>query len=631
MKVVSILPLLCLRLVAEGLAAPPSAQQPLQIAYGDDADRGVYTEARRKLHGRFLHITDMHPDPHYRVGSSEKKACHRGKPKAGKPSAGYFGLSYSDCDSPFSLTNYTLDYLSREWADEIDFVIWTGDSARHDSDRKRPRTTAEIYGLNRVIAKKMEEVFGRRGIPVVPSIGGSFTGAVRISVNPNLGHGELLVGNNDCWTAHNIMMPGPNSITSEYSSIWRSFVPFPAYQVFQRGGYFSVEVIPNSLAVISLNTMYFYDSNAAVGGCKYSDPQDPGNLQFDWLEVQLQMFRERNMQVWLSGHVPPSSRNYFPECYVRYVELSLRFQDTIVGHLFGHMNMDHFFLLDAEQLAHRPNVSMTSEHEVTILKSKKKELYQSLVQAFSVLPKAENMDLDNFGIVNVAPSLIPTYLPSFRIFVYNTTGKHYEAGRAERQEGGHRRRSHSMKDVVGPLCDDMEYANTWRCKLTQVWHSNAHSPSRRNMLWTPLGYAQYFMPDLDEAKEGDSPKYKLEYTTLPVHTLHPDSSGETRAGVGEDTEDAEWNDGGGDDGDGDDGTRHTAGAAKKAEWPIPRRHLPRSLRNSTVSRSKRYAPYGLEDLTVGAWTRLAGELGHAGGKKLRQRFKELMYMGGAEA
>jgi endopolyphosphatase len=31
--------------------------------------------------------------------------------------------------------------------------------------------------------------------------------------------------------------------------------------VFQRGAYFSVEVIPNALAVISLNTMYFYDSN----------------------------------------------------------------------------------------------------------------------------------------------------------------------------------------------------------------------------------------------------------------------------------------------------------------------------------------------------------------------------------
>ncbi len=88
-----------------------------------------------------------------------------------------------------------------------------------------------------------------------------------------------------------------------------------------------MEVIPNSVAVISLNTMYFYDSNAgtssphfrslhciltsryddqtAVGGCEHSDPQDPGNLQFDWLDVQLQLFRSRKMQVRL-----PSSSDW---------------------------------------------------------------------------------------------------------------------------------------------------------------------------------------------------------------------------------------------------------------------------------------------------------------------------------
>lgn len=103
------------------------------------------------------------------------------------------------------------------------------------------------------------------------------------------------------------------------ASIWKSFVPFHSYQVFQRGGYYSVEVIPGALAVISLNTMYLFDSNkgassptleelrspdmspwrrfAAVGGCEPKSPQDPGNLQLDWLEVQLKTFRSRNMQV----------------------------------------------------------------------------------------------------------------------------------------------------------------------------------------------------------------------------------------------------------------------------------------------------------------------------------------------
>lgn len=37
--------------------------------------------------------------------------------------------------------------------------------------------------------------------------------------------------------------------------------------------------------------------HVVVGGCIFTDPEDPGNLQFDWLEVQLKMYRNRNMQV----------------------------------------------------------------------------------------------------------------------------------------------------------------------------------------------------------------------------------------------------------------------------------------------------------------------------------------------
>ncbi|KAI0776087.1 hypothetical protein BD413DRAFT_526378 [Trametes elegans] len=572
---------------AQGGGCVP-AQAPLEITQGL-----TKPEPRRKLQGRFLHITDMHPDPYYRVGSSGKKACHRGKPKEGKPPAGYYGLPYSDCDAPFSLTNYTLDFLDREWADEIDFVIWTGDSARHDNDRRRPRTTAEIYDLNRAMAKKMEHVFVRRGIPVVPSI------AHRGS-------------------ASSLNRPTLFSCGAVLLSIWRAFVPFPSYQVFQRGGYFSVEVIPNSVAVISLNTMYFYDSNTAVGGCERSDPQDPGNLQFDWLEVQLKMFRDRGMQVWLSGHVPPSSRNFYSECYVRYVELSLRFQDTILGHLYGHMNIDHFFLLDAEQLGNRSRSgdmsSAATDDEASVLKHKKKELYKLLLQEFAGLPRAENIDHDNYAVVNVAPPVVPTYLPSFRIFAYNTTGEPYRAGQLGNEEG-QPGRSRSLTSLVGSVCGEEEYEKTWRCHLEQPWHANPGSPSRTNRLWTPLGYAQYTLRGLDRADERRAPKFKLEYLTFPVSALHPDAGAEAEAGAG--TEPAA------------DAT--SARGARKFWYPVPRRHLPRTLRNSTVEASKKFAPYELEDLTIPSWTALGQRLGRAKAKKLRQRFRRFMYMGANEA
>lgn len=111
---------------------------------------------------------------------------------------------------------------------------------------------------------------------------------------------------------------GPNRITNEFYKIWEAFIPFPYQQTFRRGAYFAVEVVPNALAVISLNTLYFYDANdgvyfrmnqvevfslsdslswEAVGGCSYNEPNDPGNLQFTWLEDQLISYRERQMQV----------------------------------------------------------------------------------------------------------------------------------------------------------------------------------------------------------------------------------------------------------------------------------------------------------------------------------------------
>lgn len=51
-------------------------------------------EPPRKLQGRFLHVTDLHPDPLYRVGGSVSSGCHRKRPKKEKNRAGYLGTPY---------------------------------------------------------------------------------------------------------------------------------------------------------------------------------------------------------------------------------------------------------------------------------------------------------------------------------------------------------------------------------------------------------------------------------------------------------------------------------------------------------------------------------------------------------
>ena len=51
-------------------------------------------------------------------------------------------------------------------------AAFDGQTCRHDEDHMIPRSLDEIFDLNRAVAKKMEEVFLMKGIPVVPSLGG---------------------------------------------------------------------------------------------------------------------------------------------------------------------------------------------------------------------------------------------------------------------------------------------------------------------------------------------------------------------------------------------------------------------------------------------------------------------------
>lgn len=54
----------------------------------------------------------------------------------------------------------------------------------------------------------------------------------------------------------------------------------------------------------------WYGNIIAVGGCEPTDPEDPGNLQLDWLEVQLSMFRSRGMQVRFSFYFGESCHGF---------------------------------------------------------------------------------------------------------------------------------------------------------------------------------------------------------------------------------------------------------------------------------------------------------------------------------
>ncbi|KAI8318456.1 hypothetical protein GQ54DRAFT_300324 [Martensiomyces pterosporus] len=328
--------------------------------------------------GRFLHITDMHVDPYYVAGSTTYSQCHRRPPsisasrsdwkkrdKDGHLHTGRFGIPEAKCDSPVALVNATSEYLKQEWAGRLDFVIWTGDSGRHDGDAEIPRTFEEIMQQNHITSDAMRHAF--RDIPVVPNI-----------------------GNNDISPHNELAAPGHKRARKTYRQLakaWDGFIPEDQMATFLYGGYFARDVAeysydtedsltgsmgmktpkrppkshrkrelrqPRGLTALSLNTIYWYRANAKVGGCAAED--SPGLAQLAWIRYQMRRARERNRDLILLGHVVPNRDNYRPTCYHGYARtvtqvipappLSSNVKDdegdlpVVQAQLFGHSNVD---------------------------------------------------------------------------------------------------------------------------------------------------------------------------------------------------------------------------------------------------------------------------------------------------
>ncbi|ATY62293.1 endopolyphosphatase [Cordyceps militaris] len=453
------LPML-LALAAAVLAAP--GLQVLDVKQGTLAS----SDEPRKLHGRFLHITDFHPDQFYKFHADIDKSCHSGKGLAGK-----FGAEVSDCDSPISLANHTLDWVRDNLRDQIDFVIWTGDTARHDNDENHPRNSAQVLGTNRLVAAKMLETFST-DTPLGLSL--------QLPVVPTFGNNDFL--------PHNIMVPGPNRWFVDYADIWGPFIPEEQRHQFEYGGWFYTEVIPNKLVVFSLNTMFFFDRNAAVDGCALIS--EPGYKHMEWLRVQFERLRASGIKAILMGHVPPArtnnKQNWDETCWQRYTLWLKQYRDIVIGSLFGHMNIDHFVLQDTNDLDEdsilargeynfRQSMDLGNDKEVGI--SGKTDYLQDIRQQWSKLPtsaghvtdkdfqdvdeddeededdeydietifgkkkgkgkkkkgdkkKKKKRDLKKIGgkyaeryqISMIGPSVIPNYFPTMRVYEYNITG-----------------------------------------------------------------------------------------------------------------------------------------------------------------------------------------------------------------
>ncbi|OAD79830.1 secreted endopolyphosphatase [Phycomyces blakesleeanus NRRL 1555(-)] len=329
-----------------------------------------------ELKGKFLHVTDIHLDAYYLAKTDPSNLCHRKSSKDSKNVSGKFGALGTDCDSPTSLVQASFDFMKQSLSD-VDFVIYTGDTARHDRDDSLKITDKDILEEHTVVTQYFKDTYNIPAIPFIPTI-----------------------GNNDGFNHNDVVIEDP--IFKSLKTIWAPF-NLNLTDDFSEGGYFVQDIIPGKLQAMSINTMYFFSKNSEAKNCNTAGTS--GALQITWMKKVLDAARTKKTSVYVVGHVPPNdddaSELYKSSCHELYIDLLGSYGDVIAGHFTGHTNSD---MLTA------------------IVKDGSSYSSLSAVDDSSELTSSSMVDPNVATVLFNAPSIIPVNNPAIRVYNYETQG-----------------------------------------------------------------------------------------------------------------------------------------------------------------------------------------------------------------
>lgn len=333
------------------------------------------------LGGSFLHVTDVHLDEHYVATADPGTQCHRGS-----GSAGQFGVR-NECDTPLATLYATQGFLTGLPA-TLDFIVWTGDNARHDHDSKRqPQSLAEIVDEVRATTDAVLAVqVAHGGIPVIPSI-----------------------GNNDVFP-HDTLAPAPNAVLDALAEAWAPLLDANATASLRASGWFARDLPGLDLVVVSLNTLYFAKLNSAVHSCNHDS--SPGAAHIAWLASLLAGAQRQGRRVLLTGHVPPSGDYWHDACQAAYLALSDQYADVVMGHLYGHTHMDSFAVLSHARAAD----GALRADEAQVVASLRRRLRGLGAKCTTCPPQC---DLARpVAVILTAPAVYEEFNPAVRVFSY---------------------------------------------------------------------------------------------------------------------------------------------------------------------------------------------------------------------
>ncbi|XP_062576027.1 sphingomyelin phosphodiesterase-like [Saccostrea cucullata] len=267
---------------------------------------------------RILHLSDLHIDPAYEIGSKvkcgEPLCCRQGDRKAapGEPAAGVWG-TVDSCDVPFSLVDSLFQHLNLI-QDQFDVVYFTGDLPAHN-----------VWNQSRDNQLKALQQFTDLSLKYLSNK----------TIYSSLGNHESAPVNS---------FPPPyindkDAITWLYDAVadsWKNWLPQDTMSTIKRGGYYTVK-LGDKFRLISLNMNYCNNGNWWL----LINTTDPtGQLQ--WLVATLQQAEDQQEMVHIIGHIHPGGGSCLKAWSWNYYRIVNRYENVIAGQYFGHSHTDWY-------------------------------------------------------------------------------------------------------------------------------------------------------------------------------------------------------------------------------------------------------------------------------------------------
>lgn len=259
--------------------------------------------------GTFLHLSDLHFDQLYAVGSTNDcgrpLCCHEAYgPGNATTAAGPFG-DYQ-CDTPLSLLEALLSTLA-SLSPAPDFILWTGDDPSHMVwAQSRELNLASAVNITLLLQKYLPKV------PVFP-----------------------VIGNHEGFAVNQFKGPGDDSwLLDGLAKVWSYWLPAEPLECFRAYGFYSTVVSPG-LRVVGLHTSYWQTLNFWL----ILEDQDPAS-QIVWLNDTLATAKANNEKVMIIGHIPPGVDDAKVDSFTLVHRILDTYADILVGTFFGHTHDD---------------------------------------------------------------------------------------------------------------------------------------------------------------------------------------------------------------------------------------------------------------------------------------------------